>query len=68
MNGMPQHQYHMEHVGSEEPQTPTHHIQMSFEDAIEAANHGYPAQTPNTCIPQHASVKLRFDYCTHTHC
>ena len=35
------HGYHMDH---EEPQTPTHHVQMSFEDVID----GYPAQTPNT--------------------
>jgi hypothetical protein len=44
MNGMG-HPYHMEHMGSEEPQTPTHHVQMSFEDAVD---NGYPAQTPNT--------------------
>jgi len=42
------HPYHMEHHGSEEPQTPTHHVQMSFDDVIDAANNGYPAQTPNT--------------------
>ena len=43
VSGMP-HGYHMDHVGSEEPQTPTHHIQMSFDDVMD----GYPAQTPNT--------------------
>jgi len=45
MAGMAHH-YRLDHLGSEEPQTPTHHVQMSFDDAIDA-NNGYPAQTPN---------------------
>lgn len=47
MNGMG-HPYQMEHMGSEEPATPTRHVQMSFDDAIDATHHGYPAHTPST--------------------